>query len=298
MKKYILLLILGACAIPHRIEAGAWTLPRGHFWGKITAMTQATNEEYVSVGGSGREPDLAFIYEAGDRARYRENGQYDSQAVFIDAFYGLSDRLDLGVQIPFFRQEFENVGFRAPNVASGFSDIRGFLKFRLFQKPGIGTLKFGFKAPTGDFQNRDGLIPVGEGQWDFDFIFQFGRSFWPFPGYANLDVGYRVRLQNEAIDRDPGDEWIFNAEVGYTPMQKLLLALKVEGIRGRPSETFGLKLPSDVKRITYLSPTLLIGPYQNLSLETSLRITVNGRNFPAGRMWVAGISYSGNPFAR
>ena len=283
---------------PQAAQAGAWTLAKGQVWSKITLMNQSTNEEYVSVGGAGRLPDLSTIYQPGDRARYRENGQYDSRAFFFDFFYGVTDRIDVGVQIPFFRQEFENIGFRAPNAASGFSDIRTFLKYRLFLNPAVGTIKLGFKAPTGDFQNQDGLIPVGEGQWDFDFIFQLGRSFWPLPGYANLDVGYRVRLKNDEIDRDPGNEWFFNAEVGYTPLKKLLLALKVEGIHGNPSRVFGLTLPRDVKRITYFSPTLLVGPHQNLSLEAALRISVGGRSFPAGKMWVAGISYSGNPFSR
>ncbi len=52
-----------------------------------------------------------------------------------------------------------------------------------------------FKAPTGEFKNEQGLIPTGEGQWDFDFIFQVGRSFWPFRAYLNANLGYRMRLK-------------------------------------------------------------------------------------------------------
>ena len=287
------LVICLAVLLPRTAFAGAWTLPKGQIWAKITAMTQSTTEEYVASGGAGREPDPNHLYEPGDRARYRENGHYNSRAFFIDLFYGATDRVDMGVQIPFFRQEFENVGFRPANVASGFSDIRGFVKINLVQKPFVGTLKAGFKAPTGNFQNQDGIIPVGEGQWDFDFIAQAGRSFWPIPLYANLDLGYRLRLKNDAITRDPGDEWFFNGEIGYTPTQKLLIALKVEGIRGKSSKVFNLRLANDIKQITYFSPTLLIGPYQNVSLETTLRLTAGGRNFPAGHMWMAGISYNG-----
>jgi len=259
-------------------------------------MHQATDEEYIAVGGPGREPDIAQFYKPGDRARYRENGRYDSRAVFIDLFYGLTDRVDVGIQIPYFRQKFENVGFRPANVASGFSDIRGFLKANLIEQPFVGSLKLGFKAPTGKFETQDGIIPVGEGQWDFDIIVQLGRSLWPLPLYANLDVGYRLRLKNEHISRDPGNEWFFNAEMGFRPAEKLLVALKAEGIRGESATVFGLKLPRDVKRITYITPTLFIGPHRDLTFETAVRITAGGRNFPAGQMWVAGITYSGNPF--
>ena len=255
-------------------------------------MTQSAQEEYVAAGGSGREPDPVRIYEPGERARYRENGQYTSRAVFLDLYYGVTDRVDLGLQIPFFRQTFENVGFRPPNTASGISDIRAFAKINLIQNPFVGSLTFGAKAPTGEFKSQDGLIPVGEGQWDFDFIAQIGRSLYPLPAYANLDIGYRVRLKNEAISRDPGDEWFFIAEAGYSPLNGLMLALKMEGIRGKPATVFGIRLPRDVKRITYVAPTLFIGPYKNLSLETALRISAGGRNFPAGTMWVIGLSHT------
>jgi hypothetical protein len=271
-------------------------LPKGQVWTKITGLTQSTQEEYVAVGGSGREPDIARLYEPGERGRYRENGHYQSKAFFLDFFYGVTNRFDVGLQVPFFRQTFKNVGFRPSNTASGFSDIRVFTKFNVVQKPFIGTLKLGAKVPTGKFENQDGIIPVGEGQWDFDFITQLGRSFWPLPIYTNLDIGYRLRLKNDAINRDPGNEWFFHAEIGYQPKVKIRLALKVEGIQGNPSRVFNIELPRDIKRITYLSPTLLVGPYQNVAFETTVRISAGGRNFPAGHMWVVGISYAGHLF--
>ena len=280
--------------LPHTAYAGAWTLAKGHLWGKITGMAQSTNEEYVAVGGAGREPDLNRLYEPGDRAHYRENGHYNSQALFIDLFYGLNDRIDFGIQIPYYRREFENVGFRPTNIASGFGDMRGIAKINIVQNPVVSTIKFGTKAPTGKFQNQDGIISAGEGQWDFELAAQIGRSFWPLPLYANIDLGYRVRRKNSTTDYDPGDEWFLNSEIGYNPIAKLLIILKLEGIKGRPSRVLGLKLPSDIRRITYFAPTLIICPFQNLSFETSVRITAGGRNFPAGYIWTAGISYSGS----
>ncbi len=300
MKRLVLLLLFGACLMPQNLLAGAWTLPRGHIWTKLTYLDQSTQEEYVSVGGQGRPPDPAVKFEPGDRARYRFNGKYKSRAVFFDLFYGVTDRFDLGVQIPFFRQQFQDdallTGFGEPRRATGFSDIRGFVKFRLFQEPAIGSFKFGFKAPTGEFVNEDGMIPVGEGQWDFDLIFQLGRSFWPIPAYANLDLGYRLRLKNDEIARDPGDEFFFFGEVGYSPRQKLLIALKLEGIRSKSANILGISNSSTIKRVTYFVPTLSFGPFNHVSLEAALRISLNGRSFPAGQMLVVGVSYSGSPF--
>ncbi len=153
---------------PEALHAGAWTLPRGHFWTKFTFMHQSTDEEYVGVGGAGRPPDPGITYGAGDRARYRFDGEYNSRAVFLDVFYGVTDRFDIGLQVPFFRQEFQDAailtGFGEPRTATGFSDLRTFLKYRMLAEPLVASLKVGSKAPTGDFRNEDGLIPVGEGQ--------------------------------------------------------------------------------------------------------------------------------------
>ncbi len=303
LKRFVILPLLWAGFLsPGELAAGSWTLPKGDFWSKVTYLKQSTNQEYVSSGGQGRPPDPAVQYFPGDRARYRFDGQYSSWAVFLDLFYGITDRFDVGIQVPFFRQEFVDdallTGFGEPRRATGFSDVRGILKFRAIREPFIGTLKLGVKAPTGQFLNEDGIIPVGEGQWDFDFILQAGRSFWPIPAYANAEIGYRLRLKNDEIDRDPGDEWIFLGEVGANPAKRILVALKLEGIRGKRATVIGLSNPSTIKRVTYLSPTVALGPFGNTSVEFALRISLNGHNFPAGQMLIAGVSYSGNPFRR
>ena len=91
-----------ALLAPQEARADAWTLPKGHIWTKITFLKQSTDEEYVAVGGAGRAPDPSRVYQAGDRARYRFDGSYDSRAVFFDLFYGVTDRFEIGVQLPFF----------------------------------------------------------------------------------------------------------------------------------------------------------------------------------------------------
>ena len=198
--------------------AGAWTLPQGQLWTKVTLFQQEADEWYLA------SPEYAGgqVQPAGARRPYRFNGRYQSKAVFLEAFYGVTDRLDLGVQAPYLIQEYGDDTFLESSADAGLGDLRVFAKVRALSAPAVLTLKLGAKAPTGDFTNADGVIPVGEGQWDFDFIGQLGRSFWPLPLYANLDLGYRVRMKNEDIDRDPGDEWFFNAEVGVNLGRRLL----------------------------------------------------------------------------
>lgn len=298
----IALLVTFACQIPEDVFAGAWTLPEKHIWCKVAVLGQTTHEEYVGASGSGRGPDPARVYNAGNRAPYRFNGRYRSRALFFDLFYGATDRIDVGIQLPFFRQEYQDTplltGFGEPRRATGFGDIRGFLKVNLFNLRTLGTLKLGFKAPSGEFVNEDGLIPVGEGQWDFDAAVQLGRSFWPTPVYANADIGYRLRLRNAETDRVPGNEWTFLAEAGVQVRRKALVGVKVHGIRGKAAAVFGARIQSDIKRITYISPWISLGPFRRFTLETAMNISVHGRNYPAGWMAVVGLSYQGNVFPR
>ena len=296
------LLAIFVCHIPGNVIAGPWTLPGDHMWCKIAFMGQTTHEEYVGTSGSGRGPDPGKVYTEGNRASYRFDGRYRSRALFFDLVYGVTGRADIGMQVPFFRQEYQDAalltGFGEPRSATGFGDIRGFLKIKVLNRRTVGTLKVGFKAPTGEFVNEDGLIPVGEGQWDIDAAVQLGRSLWPIPAYVSSDVGYRFRRRNGEIDRDPGDEWFFIAEGGFKVHRFALLGIKIHGIRGKAATVFGTRIQSDIKRITYVSPVINLGPVRGFTLETAINVSVAGRNYPAGWMTVLGLSYTGKPFPR
>jgi hypothetical protein len=274
--------------------AGAWTFPRGTLWSKLTVMIQDTGESYIGV------PRLSI--PRGQREPNLLNGEYSSRTFFFDAFYGITDHFNIGVQVPFFNQTFEDdeltTLFGGPVSSTGFSDIRVFLKHKVTNRPFVSSLKFGVKAPTGEFENTQGLIPVGEGQWDFDFIVQVGRSFWPFRGYANADVGYRLRMKNDEIERDPGDELFWIAEFGYRWTDKLLAVIKWEGVDGAETTSLGLQLSGDVKKIQYISPAVLFRATETTTIEAGIRFSISGQNYPAGPVFQAGLNYKGNPFSR
>ena len=273
--------------VPDAAGAGAWTLPAGSVWGKVTWFRQHAREWYINA------PEFTGrMHEAGTRRPYRFNGEYASMAVFAEVFFGASDRLDLGLQVPWFDQQFDDDTHIDPVGDSGFSDLRLLAKWRALQTPAVVTVKTAVKMPTGEFRNEDGLIPVGEGQWDFDFILQAGRSFWPLPLYANADAGYRVRTENEEILRDPGDEWMIDLEAGGDVGDRIGLALKLQMLRGRTGTDFGFPSRTQIKRITYLAPALTLSLPGNAVLELAVRQSLGGRNFPAGRQLALGLSVS------
>ena len=124
--------------------------------------------------------------------------------------------------------------------------------------------------------------------------------------YANVDLGYRLRGEYtdptagepDVVDRSytPGAELVFNAEAGYSPMDKLLVALKYEGVVG--AEYDAISNPGTPERIsqsvTYLVPTVLVGVHPNVSLEASARMTVSGSRYFAGPTYAVGLSCTGS----
>ena len=159
----LLTLFLGLLAIaPSAAFAGAWTQKAGSFWSKVTFFQQQTSQWYIDVPEPRVLPDGTFTaFAAGTRRPYRFEGEYTSKALFIEGIYGITDRLDIGVLLPFFDQKFNDTTQIEPPSDAGFSDMRVYLKFNLLQKPLLVTVKTGAKIPTGEFRNEDGLIPGG-----------------------------------------------------------------------------------------------------------------------------------------
>lgn len=288
--RLIALAVLGLGLLHSEALAGAWTLPEGRLWTKVSYFQQKTDEWYISFPEPYFRDDEISEFPAGTRRPYRFDGEYESRAVFVEAFYGVTDRLDLGVQVPWFDQTLTDLTRPEPPSNPGIGDLRISAKFRLTERPALITLKTVAKIPTADFENEDGLIPAGEGQGDLDFQIQVGRSLWPLPAYANADVGYRVRLKNDEVDRDPGDEWLLNAEVGVNATRRMLLTVKLESLWGAAAVDQGIETNSLKKRITYLAPTALFAIRDGLYAEAALRYTLGGRNFPAGRQFTMGLS--------
>ena len=299
LTRHVTPLLIAALSVllPQMASAGAWTLGKGHVWSKITAMSLSTNEHYDNDGNVGEIP-----------ARYK------SQQVYFDVYYGLNDRIDVGVKIPYISNEFVDVSPDHPfsgapdKKDSGIGDIRGVAKINLVNSADlVGTLKLGFKAPMGEYREVPEALSITGGQWDFDVVAQLGRSFWPVPVYGNVDLGYRLRGEyadsnpSDAgeVDRTytPGAEFVFNAEAGYSPMDKLLVALKYESIIGAEYDTInnppaGSQVETLNQSVSYLAPTVLVGLHPNVSLEAQARMTVSGSRYFAGSTYGVGLSFT------
>ena len=293
----ILGVALSVALLPRAADAGAWTLGKGNMWSKITFMTQATDQHY---DGEGNAVEIPW------------DARYQSRQVYLDLFYGVKDGVDVGLQVPFVsskfvdRDEGNDVGTPPPalETESGLGDLRGYAKIKLLdQSQLVGTLKLGFKTPLGEYRPVPEALSVTDGQWDFEVVGQIGRSFWPTPVYANLDLGYRMRGEYKDTDDmepdrsyTPGAELVFGAEAGYSPLDRLVVALKFEGLSGAEYDAVNNPgAPETLSQsVTNLVPTVLVDLNPNLSLEASTRMTTSGNRYFAGPTWSLGLSYTGS----
>ena len=293
-----LLIVALSVLLPQMASAGAWTLEKGHVWSKITAMSLSTDEHYDADGNAVDIP---------------RDAQYESTLVYFDVFYGVSDQIDVGLQIPYISNKFvdkdESNEVATPPPAleteSGLGDLRAFAKVNLVNTTDfVGTLKFGFKLPIGEYREVPEALSITGGQSDFEVAAQIGRSFYSVPLYSNVDLGYRHRLEYKDDEPEPdrsytpGAEFVWNAEVGYNLMDQLLLALKYEGIAGAEYDALDNGGNSErlSQSVSYLVPTVLIGLHPNLSIEAAARMTVSGTRTFAGPTYTVGLSYAGNLF--
>ena len=112
--------------MPRDVQAGAWTLKKGHAWGKITAMSQSTNEHYDNDGWVGEFP-----------------ARYESRQIYLDLMYGATDQIDVGLQIPYVSRKFVEIDNSMVPLKeedakeSGIGDLRGFAKINLVRQSGL-----------------------------------------------------------------------------------------------------------------------------------------------------------------
>ncbi len=231
--------------------------------------------------------DTRFNFQ-GDRTPWLGNGVADSRGLFTDLIVGLHDRVDLWVQAPFFDLQFTD----AVNArrTTGFGDIRAWVRWNPVNLGGSTPISFrlGAKAPIGSSPLDAEIIPVGEGQWDVEAFGEVGHSFWPFPAYAQVWLGYRARFENTEKAKDPGGEYVFLAEAGGNPTGWSFVKATVDGFIGRKWVVEGFRTNTSREIVTVqLGGALRI---RAIWPEVGVRIPLRGQEFPAGVQYVIGFS--------
>lgn len=261
-----------ALVIPAGEARGQWVEPPGEGWADLTVYHHDTRETYGSDG----EPRDFFA-----------GGHAVATSAFLTVAGGLVRGVDAWVQVPLQRLEFTDVG--GERIRSGIGDTRVYLR----AQPALWlggdlpvSVRGGVKLPVGDFQVDSEVIPLGDGQRDWELIVEGGHSFHPLPLYVTGWVGYRWRERNDETRRDFGDEAFFLASAGGQ-MGRFGYKAVLEGWEGDPPEIEGVVVPSAKREMLQLTPTLSwrVGPG---ALSAGARIPLGGKNLPSGSALVVG----------
>ncbi|MBN2645822.1 MAG: hypothetical protein JXR59_10160 [Desulfuromonadaceae bacterium] len=221
------LITLLLCA--SQLWAGAWTQPQGKLYTRL-AYSEYEAQRFFNEHGTSHD------YSPGDAAKKRDF-DYDEQTWSFYAEYGLLDNLTLIGSFDYKELEwtFQSITLQPSGMyisdkntkSSGLADINFGLRFRLLAtESGALSIQALYKsAEAYDEKDLDPLeIQLGDAQDDFELRLQFGQSLYPlFPGYCNIEAGYRWRSEYMA------DEFVYLLEVGADITKSLYVRTKLDG---------------------------------------------------------------------
>ena len=259
------------CSAPHSsptlAQGGSLsTLPVGGGWAQISVY---------------RQRSVDFFNRNGDRQDFLPPGEFLTRSVFLTAAVGVADGLDIWAQMPVHRLGVENQVLNS--VSSGVGDLRFAARVspELFGFEAPVGLRFGAKVPGSTFDVDATVLPLTEGQRDWEISLESGRAFHFVPIYVVGWAGYRWRSLNGTTDYEPGDERFGHLAIGGS-VDALTWEIGADGLWGRAPTVSGLRLADrEARRLLQIVPTVgyAVGPG---TVEVSVQIPLAGRNLPSG----------------
>lgn len=259
------------CSAPHSSPVlsgggGIGTIPPGSGWIQISAFRQ------VSHG---------FFNSENERQPFLSSGRYRNNSAYVTAAAGLFPGIDIWAQLPLHAVRYADAG--GQRSASGGGDPRASLRFspQLVGMDGVPVaLRTGVKVPGREFPVDPALIPLGEGQTDWELSLESGHAFFGGPTYVLGWVGHRWRSRNATIDRKPGNEVFGHAALG-TARGVIRGELAMEFLAGGAPEQLGLELVSAKRRLAQFQPTIGIQAGRH-AIDVTALIPLAGRNVAHG----------------
>ena len=258
------------CSAPHSsptlAQSGSLrTLPKGGRWLQLSAYGQRATRFFDPNGN--RQPFLA-------------GSEFDTRSLFLTGAIGVRSGFELWAQVPVHDLDVESAG--GDSRASGFGDVR--IATRLGSElVGLDlpiSLRLGAKIPGSDFPVDATVLPLTEGQIDWEVSLESGLRLRDSSTFIVGWIGYRWREENEEAAREPGDELFASVAIGGT-QNRFTWQVTGDALWGGVPLAQGFRLPGDKRRFVQILPTvgMSLGPGQ---LEATAQFPVWGQNLPAG----------------
>ncbi len=256
--------------------------------------TDSAFAQWIEKPGSGwiqaavyRHETSTLFDETGSRRGIFSDGHAETTSLFVTVAGGLYRGVDAWFQLPVHHLIFEDNLDR--RIRTGVGDPRIYLRAgpELFGLRAVPVaVRAGVKLVGGDFPVDAEIIPLGEGQRDWEMMLEAGFSFYPIPAYMMGWIGYRWRETNDEAAWKPGDE-TFAYLAGGGTIGRAPWKIAVEGWLGSPAIIQGISIRSARREILQIYPSVgwPIGPG---AVELGLRVPLAGRNLPAGPAIVVG----------
>lgn len=255
-----------------------WVEDPGTGWIKLQGAHQNTQKKFDHEGNI--EP-----------IKLDEAARSITSSVRLTGALGLWRGVDVWSDVPYRQLQFNDSA--RDRQSTGISDPRFFLRFGpslfgLDNLPFAVALRNGVKLPLGEFAVDAQIIPLSEGQRDWEMLLELGKSLHPWPMYVMGWVGYRWRESNTEIQRKPGDEKLLYVAAGGS-VDRFQWKLAIDGLFGEPPvrTAFDLSLENERRQLVQIIPTAgwEVGPG---AIGVGARLPVYGRNFPAGPIFTLG----------
>jgi hypothetical protein len=267
------------CAAPHSVPS---LRPSGSIesiepltgWYQLTYYRQRSDQFFTS---DGTEQELLG------------EGLFTANSIFLTSAFGITEGLDIWGQVPIHYIQTSSASGGDSRVGLGDVRFAARIGSDLFRLPRIPLLvRGGVKLPGSDFPVDATIIPISEGQVDWELGLETGYYVsGRFPVQLVGAGGYRWRTLNEDSGRKPGDEWYFYAGVGG-PQSGWRWGLSFEALLGQPPVQDGLELPAGARELFQIGPSVAF-QFAGTELELAARIPLAGKNLVSGTSFTVGF---------
>ncbi len=223
------------------------------------------------------------------------------RSVYYYAELGLTNRLTMGLSVPYKRLVVRDTGFKYAGGA--FGDLSLALRYGLedflpfLPQGAVLAVNLKGSAPTG--YTRNALPAVGDGNVNLAATLDYGMGFFGGAMYSQASAGYRVRTPYYGLSKatpcqpgqdrgcvvdeplDLGDEFLLRAELGYTPWAPLLFQLIGEAVISAESPAFGFSVDAQKpthQRYLKTGVGVMVEPVDHLGLSAQAFMTPWGQN--------------------
>ncbi|MBJ6749407.1 hypothetical protein [Geomonas anaerohicana] len=244
--------------------AGAWTAKEGGYYEKASFNFYYADKSF--------NPD-------GNRRDLSDHGTFTDHNLSNYFEYGVTDSLTVLNSLSYKWLENDNDLMRA--TAHGIGDIDLGARYRLYQSDAVGVVSTQFLVKIPGGYDKNDPLPLGNDQYDTELRLLYGRSLYPtLPGYANLEIGYRLRAG------DPSDELRYLVEVGFDLGKNFFTRAKLDGIysidNGKKVDGSGNPTTTNNFDLGKLDLTLGYQVTPAMGVELGYRPDLYGQNTAAG----------------